>query len=187
MALILIWSQQIAIKKISANNSSKYTQLATEVEELELKELLGIALLQDLQANPATTYNAKLLNGDSFTNFLGQSVTHKGLRYVIAYLNYAKYIGESWVNDTYTGMVSKKREESDLLSEGSIRRLQDQARKQALTEWEVIKDYLNCSSINFPKWLCGNSKIPFTPKFIPVQKTGHRKEIFHFPVPRTNT
>jgi hypothetical protein len=186
MALILSWAQQIAIKKMSANNQQKYAALAGEVEELELKELLGISLLQDLQTNPTSTYNALLLNGTSFTNYMGQTVSHKGLRYVIAYLNYSKYIGESWINDTFTGMVSKKREESELLSEGSIRRLQDQARKQALTEWEIIKDYLNCNSSLFPLWLCGFSKTPYTPKFKGLKKTGQIKEVYHFPVPRTN-
>ncbi len=186
MALILSWAQQIAIKKITTNNQPKYAALAGEVEEKELRDLIGLALLQDLQANPATIYNAKLLNGDSFTNYIGQTVNHKGLRYVLAYLNYSRYIGESAINDTYTGVVVKKREESELLSEGGIRRLQEQARNQALTEWSVIKDYLNCSSINFPLWLYTRSKQPYTPKFWGVRKTGHEKEIFHFPVPRTN-
>jgi hypothetical protein len=186
MALILSWSEQIAIKKMSANNQQKYAALAGEVEELELKELLGIALLQDLQTNPGTASNLLLLNGTSFTNYMGQTVSHKGLRYVIAYLNYSKYIGESYVNDTYTGVVSKRREESELLSEGSIKRLQDQARRQGLMEWKIIKDYLNCNTSLFPLWLCGFSKIPYTPKFKGLKKTGQIKEVYHFPVPRTN-
>ncbi len=186
MALILSWAQQIAIKKMSANNQQKYAALAGEVEENELRDLLGVALLQDLQTNPSSIYNLKLLNGDTFVNVYGQSINHKGLRYVIAYLNYSKYIGESWVNDTFTGMVSKRREESELLSEGSIRRLQVQARKQGLVEWEIIKDYLNCSSTNFPLWLCAFSKLPYTPKFIGIKKTGHDDHEYHRPVPRTN-
>ena len=60
---LLTYSQQQAFKKISANNAQKYSQLAFEVENKELVDLLGVALLQDLQDNPTTEDNIKLLDG----------------------------------------------------------------------------------------------------------------------------
>lgn len=187
MALLLSFSQQQAIKKISANNQSKYDQLAAEVEEFELSKLLGTALLQDLQDHPTTAANLLLLNGTIYTNYKGQAIKHKGLRHVIAYLNYAKYIGENFVNDTFSGMVQKKREDSEQLSEGTIRRLQDDARKQAFLQWDLIKEYLDCTSGSYSLWLNSDSKQVHTPQFKFIQKTKYDKgsELNHFPVHRT--
>lgn len=169
--MILTYSQQQAIKKISANNAQKYNQIAGEIEEHDLKQLLGVALLQDIQTNPTSTYNAKLLAGDSFVNVHSQTITHKGLKYVIAYLNYAKYVGESFVNDTFTGFVTKTRPDSELLSEGNLKRLITQNREIALTEFDLIRQYLDCNCVNFPLWVKSATSKPYIPKFTSIIKT----------------
>lgn len=171
MALILSYSQQQAIKKISENNSARYDQLAKEVEECELRKLIGVAMLQDLQDNPTTASNLLLLNGTSF-DYNNTTIKHKGLRYVIAYLNFSRYLGESYVSDTFTGFVKKKREEADNLSEGEIKRLQNNNRDIALTEFELIKNYLDLSQSLFPKWVACSQQIkPYTPRIYGIRKT----------------
>lgn len=170
MALLLSYSQQQAIKKISENNEAKYAQIALEVEESELRKLIGVHLLQDLQANPAEVNNAKLLNGDTFTcNEI--STKHKGLRFVLAYFNFSRYLGESYVNDTFTGFVKKKREESETLTEGEIKRLQNINRDIALTEWELIEKYLIANSTIFTKFCISETKKVYTPKIYGIRKT----------------
>ena len=173
MALILSFEQQQIIKKISANNEQKYNNIASEIEEFELKKLLGVALLQDLQNNPATENNIKLLDGDSFENGNGFNIFHKGLRYVIAYLNYSKYIGLSFVNDTFTGFVQKNRNESEPVSDGTIKRLQNEYRSIALTEFELIKQYLTVNYSNYPLFLCVGGKKLFTPQLTNITKTSY--------------
>lgn len=171
MALLLTFAQQQAIKAISANNQSKYDQLAIEVENSELLDLIGIELYQDLVASPTSTANAALLNGSSFVNGNGNTINHKGLRYIIAYLNYSKYIGESYVNDTFTGFVAKRREESDRLQEGEIRRLQEVSRKIALTAWVTVKEFLDLNYTDYPLWSYAETKKIYTPKFNSIKKT----------------
>ena len=170
MSLLLSYSQQQAIKKISANNQSKYDQMAAEVEENELRKLLGVLLLQDLQENPTATANAELLDGGTFT-YCDDDYDFKGLRYVLAYLNYSRYIGESFVNDTFTGFVQKTRPDSELLSEGAIKRLQNENREIAMAEWELCKMYLNVNYEDFPLWNSSKTKKPFTPRLFGVRKT----------------
>lgn len=170
MALLLTYLQQQAIKKISVNNASKYDQLATEVEENELRKLLGVALLQDLQDNPTATDNVTLLDGGTFT-YCDTELRFKGVRYILAYLNYSRYIGESFVNDTFTGMVQKNRPDSGLVSEGTMKRLQNENREIALAEWELTRAYLNVEYTKYPLWNSGKTKKPFTPRIFGVRNT----------------
>lgn len=171
MALLLSHLQQQAIKKMSPNNSRDYDQLATEVEELELRDLLGDALLQDLQNNPDSAQNEKLLNGSEFTDCFNHTIKFKGLRYVLAYFNYAKYIGSSFVKDTNTGFVQKNREESQVINEGTVNRLQIENRKIGMREFELVKEFLNKNCDTFTLWVSTESKQAFSPKFHFMRKT----------------
>jgi hypothetical protein len=173
---ILTYSQQIAIKKISANNQSRYAAIELEVENSELRELLGTPLLQDLQQNASTALNVKLLDGTSFNNCAGNAIYHKGLRYVLAYLVYSRYISESLVSDTFTGFVQKTRQDSELLSDGRIRQLQEFSRKVAMSEWLTIKEYLNINSTDYPLWISTETKKPYTPRFYAIRKTKSSSE-----------
>lgn len=177
MANLLTYNQQIAITKLSSNNSGKFDALCKEVELTDLKDLLGLALLQNLQTNPTTPDNVKLLDGDSFTNYKNQTVRHQGIRFVLAYLNKCRYIGESFAADTFTGFVQKNNENSQPISEGSIKRLQGVAKEIALSEFENIKEYLNLNSTNYPLWIVTDSKKPYTPKFDNISKTQYNSQI----------
>jgi hypothetical protein len=168
---LINWSQQTAIKKISANNQSKFAQIESETENTELRDLLGVALLQDLQENGATAANIDLIEGTDFVNCEGQTIKHKGVRFVLAYMIYSRYLGESFVNDTFSGFVQKNRTDSEQLSEGSIRRLQENNRVIAMSEWQLIKEFLDLNNTTYPLWNCTTSKKPYTPRFIGVRKT----------------
>lgn len=166
MALILTYLEQQAIKPISSNNEKKYNQIAFEVEVSELQDLIGTALLQELQNNQEN--NTALLNGASF-EYCGNTISHRGLRFVMAYLNYSRYLGESYVNDTFSGFKKKTTEQSEFLTEGEIKRLQNEARKVALSEFEIIKKYLD--TVKYSLWLSSESKKAYTPRFYSVRKT----------------
>lgn len=171
MAQILTYSQQQAIKKISANNQSSFDQIEQETEEFELRKLTGVALLQDLQKNPTTTENAILLNGGTFTDCNGNEVDFKGIRYIMAYMVYSRYIGIISYKDTYTGFAQKNRQESNSIDEGTTKRLQKENRQLALEEWLLTKEFLNENCDDYPLWNSGESKKPYSPKFTPLRNT----------------
>jgi len=158
--IVLNWANQ---KKV-VDGLTNYEQLASEVESKELVSLLGYEFLQDLQANRTEPKNKILLEGGTFDN----GVTFKGLNFVIAYFNYARFVGVSPFSESFTGVVKKNREESQSLANGEVKRLQTDARDIAMMEWELIKRYLNCS--DYPYW---NSQIrkPFIPRFKGVKRT----------------
>jgi len=167
MALLLNYSEQQTIKPISQNNEARYAQIALEVEEFEVKKILGVRFLQSIQAAPTSEYNSKLLNGDT----LEDGSNHKGLKYVIAYLNYSRYVGESYIKDTFTGFRKQTTEQSEYLSEGEIKRLQNLSREIALTEFDLIKEWLNENTANFEFWNSSSEKKAYTPRLYSVRKT----------------
>jgi hypothetical protein len=171
MSTLLTLVQQQSIKPISQNNTAKYEQLATEVQNKDLRDLLGIALYQDVVANPTSTQNLNLLNGASFVNSENYTISHQGLRFVLAYLNHVKYIGESFVNDTFTGFVQKNRPDSESMTEGAIKRLQQESKDIALSEWDIIKQYLDANYTIYTLWNSNNSKKIYRPKFTGLRNT----------------
>lgn len=179
MALLTLADQNL-IKPISGNwaNASKiaggvtnFAQLQKEVEDNDMRELLGAALLLDIQTNPATAENLLLLDGTTFENCKGETVKFEGIKFQLAYMNWSKYVFESRISDTFTGMVKKNRTESEDLSQGDLKKTQLDARKIALNDFEIMVVFLNDNSTDYPLWACANKKTPYTPKIRTVRKT----------------
>lgn len=168
---LLLYNQQQAIKKISKNNAERYEQVAQEIEDSELAKLLGFPLLYDLQTNPNTEANKTLLDGSEFTNSQGQKVRQKGLYFVIAYLNYAKYCKEVGFEDTFTGLVKKNRQESEAITDGELRRIVEGAQSIAMTQFDIIKEFLNLNKTTYPLWDSVNSIRPNKVQMIGLKKT----------------
>lgn len=171
--LLLNFSKQLEIKPMSQNNQDRFNQIGAEVESLELDKLLGSAFYQAVSTTPTNYTN--LLDGCSFVDDNGNTITHKGLRYVIAYLNYAKYVGESYVHDTYSGFVQKTRPDSERISTGDIKRLQQENREIAFNAFELIRMYLNNANkldpTAYPLWNCNSDKKTYKPVFYGIKKT----------------
>ena len=173
MSLLLSFEEQNDIKPMSINNKAKYQQIAAEVESLELDKLLGYAFYQAIATTPASYTD--LLNGCEFEDPNKNTVRHKGLKYVLTYLNYATYIGQANVFDTYSGMVQKTRQDAESLSLGQIKNLQQEAREIAFNAFELIRMYLNKENRKEPKtyplWNNSSDKKVYKPIFYGVKKT----------------
>jgi len=167
--LILPFTSQQLIKPMSINNQAKYELLAREVESFELDKLLGYSFYQDVAENQEVYTD--LLNGVNFLDIYQRTVSHRGLRYVLAYLNYAKYIGESYVFDTFTGFVQKTRPDSERISTGDIKRLQLENREIAFNSFELIRMYINSNKTLYPLWGNRSDKKTTLPKFYGIKKT----------------
>jgi hypothetical protein len=170
--MILTFAKQQTIKAISVNNEAKYAILEQEVEDLELTKLLGLALKQDVQTNPTTPENIKLIEGATFTDCKGNTVSHRGLWYVLAYMVYSHYIDTSEIADTFTGFKTQIRQEAATLQEGTKKRLRQSNRDLAINEFEIIKDFLNQNKTDYPLWSCAETKKVYTPRIYGVRRYG---------------
>ena len=179
MAQLLSLSQQQAIKRISPNwaiaqkepdGNTNYNQLAIEVQEYYLPQLLGRAFAYDIMENDESY--TTLLDGGEFTDCEGNLSYFKGLRYCLAYYNYAKFVNDSRMEDTFSGMVYKNRNESTAIQASDVTRLQQEARNIAELEMEQLKVFLELNSSDYPLWNCTAKRKPYQPKIINVRKYG---------------
>lgn len=169
---LLNYNEQMLLKEISKKYSeSKFNLLAFETEITELREILGIEFLNDLQINRTDSKYVSLLEGGSFT-YNDNTLIFKGLKFILAYLIYANYIGKSDVFDTFSGLTTKQHTDSEALSLGRIKNLQEEARRVAMSEVNVMKLYLTVNSTDFPLWNCTISQKQIsTPKFSTFKRT----------------
>lgn len=174
--MILTFNEQQTIKPVSINNQTRFEQIAKETEELELDKLLGTAFYQDIATNYIGLSGSEqlyidLVDGCTFTDVSGNTLTHKGLKYVLAYLNYAAYIQESSINDTFTGIVQKTRPDSEQVSQGTIKNIVARNREIAFNYFEKTRIYLFENNTLYPLWYSSNEKRVKTFGFVGVRRT----------------
>ena len=136
---IWTWSEQQEIRPIDENNAHLFEQIQSEVQNHDLKKLIGFEFFNELFKNIGD-YDL-LLSGCEYT-YLDGTYNFNGLKYVCAYLFYARYIRESRVNDTFTGFVTHTAEGMQPLSSNEIMNLENRYKEIAATEWDACLHYL---------------------------------------------
>jgi hypothetical protein len=169
--MILTFQQQTAIKKISEKNALNFNQIRDEVINSELIDLLGAAFVTALKANPTAERFTNILDSNIYENCYGNDVRFEGLRYVLAYLVYARYIKSSHVKDTFGGMVRQNRAESDFISDGTLRGMQQEAKDIAVSQFKLVEDYIKEHVDEYPEWEKGVNRRQFKPRMINLRKT----------------
>jgi len=148
-AILWTYVNQQVIKPISANFSQPiFEKIMLEVQTEELIKLLGFDFYQDIIQNPTDTWNAKLLDGGTYVY---NSVTYfyEGLKYVLAYFAYARYVKISSKKDTATGFVSKQFEDSRQINISKELNLHKDFIKIAFKYWEECQKFLSANSSEF--------------------------------------
>lgn len=149
-----LWSkaEQQAIKPVSANKIDLvFDNLSTEVQLVDLRKLISNEFYNDL-INNSDNY-ADLLDGTTY-EYNDVTYTVNGLKKVLAYSFYIRYIAESNVSDTFSGMVHKDFDESVRVGQGTIKNLQDEARAVAMNYWKECKDLMEQNISDYPYWNC---------------------------------
>jgi hypothetical protein len=178
--LIKIDNQRL-IKPISENwamsvkepgGLTKYEILAAETTAKELTDMLGAAFVYDIDKNQTAAKYVDILDGKEFTDSnTGSPVKFQGIRYILAYFIYSKYAGVSHVEDTFSGMVSKNRNEAVNISAGDMKQIRNDAQAVAFADFKLLQDFLNQNNDLYPLWNCAPLKQPFSPKITTIRKT----------------
>lgn len=143
-----------AIKQFSDNVMlSKIQPFIDEAEELDLKPQLGPALYKALvdgiAASPSVTIYQTLLDGEDYT-YCDETITYPGLKKAIAYFAYARYLAESDLISTVTGMARPTPDNSQIASDKSISRRIAQAREAGSHYFDEAHQYLCEKSDTYP-------------------------------------
>lgn len=139
--MIISFEQQQEILPISPNKQNKFNQIARDVDEGELVEMLGQKFKQTVDSHLSDTggkyfeliTGGELLDGTKF----------KGLRFIVAYLNFINYLDNSDVQDTFSGQRVQKTEQSEALSKGRIENLKEPKKKVVFNQWDLLKRFIS--------------------------------------------
>ncbi len=148
----------LGIKQISKHCSfdiiSNYIK---EREELDLISLIGAPMYFDLIENSTDSKYQLLLNGDSFSDCLGNQIKHFGLKRVLIFLSYANFVLESGYISTPFGMVQKLGEDSVPVPMSELTNLSNRNKRIAYDYFELTKSFI-CSKKDDYKLYNGDCK-----------------------------
>lgn len=157
-------------KLISIQDIQEYTRITSSVDsvkslepfiidaqEMDLRPFIGqelyIDLINEFESYPSLpTYNY-LFNGCTYQvgtkNYL-----HHGLKAVLVFYTWHRFILGGNIQSTRMGMVVKKNEFSEPASEATIARIASQAKSMAVVYQDSVKCYLDNNNSLYPLWKC---------------------------------
>lgn len=147
-----------AVKSIALNVQQEKELLPyiLEAQNFDLVKFLGDAfyldLVSDFSASPSLATYSTLFNGGSYIHN-GVNYQLYGVKDLIVYYAYARYVNNSNVIATPTGFVNKTNPYSEHVTDKTIARLVDNARAGASFIEDSLKNYLNRKNSDYPLWL----------------------------------
>jgi len=147
-----------AVKSIALNVQQEKELLPyiLEAQNFDLVKFLGdaffLALIEDFNASPSLATYSTLFNGGSYVHN-GVNYQLYGVKDLIVYYAYARYVNNSNVIATPTGFVNKTNPYSEQVTDKTISRLVDNARSGASFIEDSLKNYLNRKNSDYPLWL----------------------------------
>ncbi|CAB4152549.1 hypothetical protein UFOVP606_15 [uncultured Caudovirales phage] len=147
----------IAYKPMSINTdvTKKLNTFIQEAQEFDVASFLGdafyMALENDFIAQPSLTIYSDLFNGCSYV-YDGITYRHRGVKAMLVYYTYSRYIANSQSNQTAFGVVAKNNTDSTPVTDKTIARLADQAQAGAEKYKRDLEQFLNLNYTNYPLW-----------------------------------
>ena len=120
-------------------NDAKLNEMILDAQILDLQPLLGESLYNKILASPAD-YEALL--GGGIYEVDGIGYTNYGLKMVLAYFAYARYVMFASVTDTPFSVVEKLNPDSRPAETSAKKALYTLNREAAFQLWENVKRYL---------------------------------------------
>lgn len=140
---------------VNINATKKLLPYVGEAQQFDLKELMGSAFyldfINDYSSSPSLANYSDLWNGSEWT-VDGKTYRHEGLKVVLIYLSYARYVMNSNIEETAFGTVIKKEEYSTPVSDKTILRKADNAKSGAMAYFDDVKKYLDDNYTLYPLW-----------------------------------
>ena len=150
-----------AFKPLSSNTNTdkKLNPFIQEAQEFELRPFMSDQFYAELIVQflsspqfPNSAY-ADLFNGSTWTNG-SETYTNPGIKSMLVYYAYARYLNKSNTNSTAFGMVGKNNPDSTPLTEKTLSRLVGEALSGAKAYENRVKFFLDCNSTDYPLYKC---------------------------------
>lgn len=148
----LITRADIALYKqiTETPNEAKLNEMIIEAQILDVQPLLGEILYNKILSN--TAQHSVLLNGGGYS-YNNISYTNYGLKMVVAYYAYARYMMFGSIRDTASGQVYKNHSDSTPVDDATRKTIYKLNRDAANQIWDNVSAYL--SRVNYPDFNVG--------------------------------
>ena len=150
-------------KPLSKNTDTKkkLDPFIQEAQEFDLRPFMGdefyLKLITEFQTLPVSFPDSNysdLWNGSIWTKG-GRTYENPGLKAVLVYYSYARYLNKANTNSTAFGMVGKENPDSTPITDRTIDRLVGQSMNGAKAYLNRVEHFINCNSALFPEYDCG--------------------------------
>lgn len=128
-----------------------FERYAREAQMFDLKPLVCEDFYQDLMSETPQRDYSLLLEGGSYTH-QGRKYEFAGLKAVLAYFAYARYIFTGHQIDTPYGVRGKVYQDGEGVSQGERRDLRTLYMQNANELWEDCRRYIERHRGQFPEW-----------------------------------
>lgn len=138
------------IRNISTNvnDATRLKQFIKEAQELDIKPVFGEEMYYDLMKNSSQTKYSELLAGKDYT-YNNYNYSFIGLKTIIVYYAWARFIENDNIKSTPTGFVTKTNEFSDPIPYKSIAQQADQARSAAYAYIQDMNMFLSRNNTTY--------------------------------------
>jgi hypothetical protein len=132
-------------------DENKINPIIEQAQLTELKPVLGDRFYFHMLNNLNNPIYQPLLNGCSFV-FADITYQHDGIKALLSDYFMAKYVLQVNTNFTPFGATNKAPQDGELADRNSLKDISTQQLQLAGARWEIIKMYLNSSTLIFPEW-----------------------------------
>lgn len=143
-------------------NSGILNQNISDAQFMDVQKLMGVDFYDDLIRNNAdANYQALLIKGEYSYN--GKIYTNYGLKAVIVFYSYSRYILTGSSVDTPFGFVTKESQHSTPVSKETKKSIFKMNQQIAYNYWENVALFLERNKEDYPLWKnnCVNTRSTF--------------------------
>ena len=135
-----------------------FNRFIREAQMFDLKGLVSEAFFQDLTSETPVRNYTLLLEGGMYA-FKGKKYEFAGLKAVLAYFAYARYIFVGHQVDTPMGIKEKVNQDGEAISQNERRDVRTMYKQQADMRWQDCKRYLERNSEVLPEYKSENNEV----------------------------
>ena len=160
MAITLTVSELAGLGIIANHCDQKKFDIAVnEAIEFDLKNILG-NLFNPVNDNwdQGTGIYADIILPKTYQNCLEYDTTHQGLKKVLAYYSYSRYIMINSFDDTPNGLVGKTNNFSIPKSLEELKQFSSKYRNMGKDSWVSVEAYILLNRDSYPEFDCSCSQ-----------------------------
>jgi hypothetical protein len=135
----------------SSKNKTIVERSIRDAQNDDLMNLLGFNFYSEILNNAAEPEIITLLDGGAY-QYDGKSYFNPGLKLVIAYYAYSRYILNNAQKDTAFGIVQKQMQDSQAPSTSRLKEIAKQHNQTAFQYWAQVEVFLNRNTTDYPLW-----------------------------------